>query len=212
MPILKGAVSYQRFRISAGKDLNPEQIVQKLRLFKFRPLHDHGFDQETAGWCTYLHEYDHEKELLVSDMLYDQKIILTLRHDAVALPKPLLKSLIKKSIQSYYHEHKKWPDRVVKKEIEQAEIQSLRARVLPKTRIVEAIWCQSSEELRIFSRSKALLDVFLDLFHNTFLEKPHHRDFAYEAYFIVHSLGQDAALMNPAHSPIFAPPVRIDVQ
>lgn len=212
MPLLKGAMSYQRFRVNADATLSPEQIIEKLRLFKFRPLHEHGHDEEAVGWSSYLAEYDDEKELEVSDILYDKKIILSLRYDAVSLPKPLLKSLVKKSITSYFHEYKKWPDRVTKKEIEQAERASLRARVLPKTRIVEAMWCQSSEELRIFTRSSSLIDRFLDLFNNTFLQKALHRDFTQDAYWFAHSSNSLQALSQIAHVPIFAPPIRIDIQ
>jgi len=209
MAIIKGAMSYVRFRLSSQFSLGPEHIVEKLRLFKFRPLHDRGVDQEAVGWCSYLNEFDAEKELVVSDILYDEKVILCLRHDALVLPKPLLKALVKKALAHYYEEHKRWPDRTVKNELEQKEIQLLRARVLPKTRIIEAIWDLKSNELRIFCRSKALIDRFLDLFANTFLEKPVHRDMAYEAYYGV----QNKDLLNPySHVPIFAPPVRIDVQ
>lgn len=212
MAILKGAMSYQRFRINFKADLNPDQILEKLKLFKFRPLHERGFDQESIGWCSYLNEYDEDRALVVKDILYDEKIVLTLRHDSIVLPKPLLKSLIKKSVVSYYRDHNKWPDRTTKKEIEQAETQALRARVLPKIRIIEAILDIKSQELRIFTRSKGSIDRFLDLFNNTFLEKPLHRDFAHEAYWFAQSQSLPEALNAYTHIPLFAPPVRIDVQ
>lgn len=212
MPLIKGALSYQRFRVEQDQGLSPEQIVEKLRLFKFRPLHDRGHDQETMGWSSYLAEYDTEKEIEISDILYDEKIVLSLRYDTVALPKPLLKSLIKRSLAAYHSEYKKWPDRVVKKEIEQAEIASLRAKILPKTRIVEALWCQNSQELRIFTRSSSLIDRFVDLFKSTFKFKAVHRDFVHDAYWFATSTNQIQELSLCAHAPLFAPAIRMDIQ
>lgn len=211
MAILKGAMGYQRFTV-AGEALSPEQILSKMRLFAFRPLHERGEDNESVGWSSYLSEYDHEKGLDTKDFLYGEKIILSMRFDAICLPHQLLKSLVKKSIASYQRENKKMPDRTTKKEIELAEAQGLRARVLPKTRIVEAIWCQKAAELRVFNRAAALTDRFLELFQETFLLRPSMRDFAHEAYFFAQGKGTPAAVELLSHAPIFMPPIRIDVQ
>jgi|HubBroStandDraft_4_1064222.scaffolds.fasta_scaffold625821_1 hypothetical protein len=210
MPIIKGAMGYQRYRISEAS-LSPEEVAKKLVLFKFRPLHAKGFDQESAGWCAYLAEYDHEKQIEIKDILFDEKIVLTMRFDCIALPKPLLKANIKKSLGAYYQEYKKWPDRVVKKEIEQAETMALRERILPKTRIVEAIWHLKSGELRIFTRASSLVDRFLDLFQATFLQRPSHRDFVFEAFHVAAKTGVGTKLEHLAHLPIFTSLQRSDV-
>ena len=132
MSVLKGALGYQRFSVT-GELLSAEQILEKLRLFKFRPLHERGDDKESAGWSSYLSEYDHEKNLEIRDFLYGEKIILAMRIDMIRLPSQYLKARIKKSLAEYQRDNDRKPDRTVKKEIEAAEIQALRARVLPKT-------------------------------------------------------------------------------
>lgn len=212
MPIIKGTMSYTRFMIKNEAELAPLSIIEKLNLFKFRPLHERGEDNETIGWCPYLSEYDHEKPLEVSDFLYDDKIVLSMRYDAIVLPKELLKVLVKKSLAAYFRDHKKFPDRTVKKEIELAEARGLRGRVLPKTKIVESIWCQKSEELRVFCRSQSLLDRFLELFQQTFLLKPERRDFPLEAMAYGRQKNIEIATTTLAHQPIFVPPIRVDVQ
>jgi hypothetical protein len=210
MSVLKGALGYQRFTV-AGEYLSAEHILEKLRLFKFRPLHERGEDKETAGWSSYLSEYDHEKNLEIRDFLYGEKVILAMRYDVISLPSQYLKARIKKSLADYQRDHDKKPDRTIKKEIEAAEIQALRARVLPKTKIIEAVWCQKAQELKILSRG-SLVDRFLELFQETFLIRPSLRDFAHETYWLSYSAGQAHALEHMAHEPIFMPPIRIDIQ
>lgn len=211
MPVLKGAMSYTRFMV-AGEHYSAEQIVEKLRLFQFRPLHERGEDKESNGWSSYLSEYDHEKKLEISDFLFGEKIILSMRLDSISLPSQFLKARVKKSLAEYQREHNQKPDRRIKKEIEAEEIKALRARVMPKTRITEAVWCQKSQELRIFSRTAALLDRFNELFQETFLIRPSQRDFAHEAYWHAQSAHNYASLEHLAHEVLFMPPVRVDVQ
>lgn len=205
MPIIKGTMGYTRFLVNNEAEMPFRSVVEKLNLFKFRPLHEKGEDNETIGWSPYLNEYDHERDIAHTDCLFDERIILSMRMDVITLPKGLLKMLVKKSLLVYQREHQKFPDRQAKKEIELHEAKMLRARVLPKTKIVEALWCPKDKELRIFSRSQSLLDHFLDLFEQTFLLKPIRRDFVVE--------GARAVNIEPlAHQPIFIPPIRIDVQ
>jgi hypothetical protein len=210
MPVLQGAMSYQRFRI-AKSELTAEQIVEKLRLFKFRPLHEKGDDNETAGWVAYQSEYDHEKDIETSDTYFDHKMILSLRVDTFSLPKALLKSMVKKSLSAYFRDHRKMADKTTRKEIELAEAQGLRARILPKTRLVEAVWSMDGD-LRVFSRSQALVERFLGLFQDTFLLRPERFDCAAQSYGFLTDNDKLIAMDALSHTPIFMPPMRVDVQ
>lgn len=210
MSVLKGALGYQRFSV-AGENMNAEQILEKLKLFKFRPLHERGEDKESIGWSSYLSEYDHEKNLEIRDFLYGEKVILAMRVDIISLPSQYLKARIKKSLAEYQRDHDKKPDRTIKKEIEAAEIQALRARVLPKTKVIEAVWCQKAQELKILCRG-SLVDRFVELFQETFLIRPSLRDYAHETYWLAHSTGEAHMVEHITHEPIFMPPIRVDVQ
>lgn len=204
MPIIKGTMGYTRFLVNSKVEIDG-LVIEKLNLFKFRPLHEKGEDSETIGWCSYLNEYDHERNIAHTDCFFDEKIVLSMRQDVITLPKGLLKMLIKKATQAYQREHQKFPDRQAKKEIELFEAKNLRARILPKTKIVEAVWYPKTQELRIFCRAQSLIDHFLDLFQQTFLLKPCKRDFVFEGLRLEN-------IENLSHQPIFIPPVRIDVQ
>lgn len=206
MSILKGTMSYSSFSIKSEAPLAPEAILEKLRLFKFKALHPHGEDSEAWGWCPYQAEYDLDKSIEIRDFLYDDKIVLSMRVDVISLPKELLKSNIKKSIKSYYQDHKKWPDKVIKKEIEKAEMKALRARVLPKTKIIEAMWDQKQGRLRVFCRAQKQLDQFNDLFAQTFLSRPLPKDFSGLA------LQHKEAIEALSFQPLFAMPQPVDVQ
>ncbi len=210
MPVLQGAMSYQRFRM-AKSEMKAEEIVEKLRLFKFRPLHEKGEDNETAGWVAYQSEYDHEKDIEISDTYFDNKMILSLRVDTFTLPKALLKSLVKKSLSAYFRDHRKMADKTTRKEIELAEAQGLRARILPKTRLVEAVWSMDGD-LRIFSRSQAMVERFLGLFQDTFLLRPERFDCAAQSYGFLTENDKLIAMDALSHTPIFMPPLRVDVQ
>jgi hypothetical protein len=201
MPIIKGTMGYTRFLVESP---TPQDVVEKLNLFKFRPLHEKGEDNEALGWCPYLNEYDHERAIFAKDCLFDDKVVLSMRHDSITLPKGLLKMLVKKSLAAYERDHQKQADRHVKKELELFEAKALRSRILPKTKLIEAIWCQKNKELRVFSRS-SMVDQFLDLFQQTFLVKPQRRDFIFEGM-------RESSIDSLTHQPIFMPPVRVDVQ
>ncbi|HXW52754.1 MAG TPA: recombination-associated protein RdgC [Myxococcota bacterium] len=212
MPILKGTLGYTRFLVKCPQPLPPSQIAEKLNMFRFRPLHPHGEDTESVGWCPFLWEYDAEKSIAESDFHFDQNIVLCLRLDSITLPKALLRATVKKALSAYATEHKRLPDKTVKKEIELAETLSLRSRVLPATKIIESLWCQDTGELRIFSRSRAQVDRFLDLFQTGFLLRPERRDFAHSAWQCADERNWLSDLTQLNHHPIFLPPVRIDVQ
>lgn len=204
MPIIKGTMGYTRFLVNSEAPISLGSVVEKLNNFKFRSLHEKGEDTETLGWSPYLNEYD-ERDIAHTDCLFDEKIVLSMRQDVITLPKALLKMLVKKGLSAYFKEHQKMADRQAKKEIELFEAKKLRSRVLPKTKVVEAMWCPKTSELRIFSRSQNLVDHFLDLFQQTFLLKPQRRDFVFE--------GARLTSIEPlAHQPIFQAPIRIDVQ
>lgn len=212
MPILKGAMGYTRFFLRDAHKLSPDVIVDKLAMFKFRPLHPRGEDYESAGWCAYRSEYDHEKDIVVKDFYYDQQIMLCMRVDVITLPKPLLKSLVKKSISAYAREHGRHVDKTTMKQIELAEAKGLRERVLPKITIVEAIWSQQDQSLRVFSRSQNVLKRFLELFEQSFSIRPERQDFPVQALDFADKKQLVPALENLKHQPLFMPPLRVDVQ
>ncbi|OPZ22584.1 MAG: hypothetical protein BWZ03_00745 [bacterium ADurb.BinA186] len=210
MPVLQGTMSYQRFKVTTS-DLTPQDVAQKIQLFKFRPLHPKGEDNESAGWVAFQSEYDHEKAIEVSDLYFDNKIILSFRVDTLSIPKQLLKSLVKRSLSAYFRDHQKMADKTVRKEIELAEIQGLRQRILPKTKLVEAVW-NLEGELKIFCRSHTLLERFLSVFQDTFLLRPERMDCAAQAYDYWYKNEAITAMDSLAHAPIFMPPLRVDVQ
>lgn len=213
MPILKGVMSYTRFLVPCEvKPFAVDEIVEKLMLFRFRPLHPRGEDKQTMGFCPYLFEFDDERPITMMDCFFDDKIVLCFRVDSIVLPINLLKAAVKKSLSVYQKDFKKLPDRTVKKEIEQAEAKALRARILPKSQIIESMWCQKSGEMRVFSRSKTLVDGYIDFFKQTFNLHPIKRDFAHEALVNAKSKSLELNAATLSHQPIFLPPMRIDVQ
>lgn len=212
MPILKGNMSYTRFLVKSESNLSGESIVEKLNLFKFRPLHPRGEDNETHGWCVFLSEYETDYDITIKDCIYDDNVVLTMRIDSMVLPKALLKSMVKKSLAQYQRDHNRFPDRTVKKEIELAEIQGLRARIIPRTKIIESVWCPKSNELRIFSRSKSVVDRYLELFQHTFMLQPQLRDFPKEGLIAAQNKNLASTLESLSHQPLFLAPIRVDVQ
>lgn len=211
MPILRGVMSYTRFIAKSQTNFTPDDIVNKLNLFRFKPLHPHGEDKETMGWCSYLSEYEHERAIKISDFYYDNKTIITLRLDSITIPKDLLKAMVKKSLRAYQNDHNSLPDKQIKKEIELAEAKALKARIIPKTKIIEAVWYNDSGELKIFSKNKTLLDHFTNLFQQTFLIRPIRRDPAHEALKFAEVNNNLSGLESMQHQPLFLPPIRVDV-
>lgn len=210
MAILKGAMTYTRYRVLSPSSLTPEAVLERMGLFRFRPLDPRGDDNETLGFCPFQNEYDDERPIAAQDFYFDGKIVLSLRIDSLRLPKDLLRTLVRKSIAAYQREHRKFPDKTTKKEIELAESKGLRAKILPKTKIIEAIWCQKSQDLRVFTRATASLDRFLELFQQSFLLRPERRDFPTEALTFSEKMQMDISA-HLDHEPLYVPPLRMEV-
>lgn len=206
MSIVKGTLGYTRFFLDNPVVRDPESIVKQLNLFRFRALHPMGEDVKTHGWCPYLSEFDTDKVIAIKDIFFDDLIVFSLRIDAISMPKDLLKSMVQKSCKNYFNDHKKWPDKMVKKEIEKAETRALRARILPKTKIVEIMWDQKQGVVRVLSRAQAQLDIFAELFLQTFQLRPKRADFS----LLVKDFKNQ--LENITHKPLFVPEPRQNVQ
>lgn len=204
-------MSYQRFLLKMP-ECPVEEVVMKLRLFKFKPLHERGIDNESQGWVSFNHEYDHEKNIEASDLYFDHKIIFSFRLDSISLPKPLLKSLVNKSLQAYRRDHGKMPDKTIRKELELAEAQALRQRCLPKTKIVEVAWDLKTGDFRIFSTSQPMIDRVISLFKSSFLVSPQKIDYAFAAYNQALKEQNISYLDSISLQNIFTPPQRVDYQ
>lgn len=178
-------------------------MVSKLNMFRFRALHEKGEDFESWGWAPFLSEYDTEKAIEDTDVIFDAGIVFCMRYDVIKLPKALLKANVKKSCKLYTQEERRLPDRVVRKEIELNEAKLLRSRILPKTTTVEA-FLEPSGELRVFCRQKAMLDRFKELFEQTLTLRLSRTDFAAAAMSHEGSVGE---LDMVHHRPIFSTPV-----
>lgn len=179
MSVLSGAMTFQRLYLPNDEKFNEDYIKERLGLFRFRPLHAQGIDNESLGFCPYRSEFDNEKAIEVADFLFDQAIIFSVRLDVIKIPRPLLKALVKKSVIAYQREHGKKADRTVIKEIEKAESAGLRARILPKSTIVEIVWQKNTNEILVLNRSERLVERFIDIFYQSFLVRPLKKDFAF---------------------------------
>ena len=203
-------MTFTRFRVTSPQEYSAEDIAVRLNLFRFRSLDSRGDDNETLGFCPFQSEFEDDKPIAVPDFYFDGKIALSLRIDVLRLPKEILRVLVKKNIATYQREFKRFPDRTTKKEIEIAESRGLRGKILPQTKIVEAIWCQKSQELRIFSRSTTVIDRFVEMFQQSFMLKPERRDFAFEA-FVFNEKKQLILPINFGHEPLYVPPLRMEI-
>lgn len=211
MPILKGLMSYQRFKLEINHKLDHSLFLERLNLFRFKPLKEQADDYETFGWVPYLWEYDEDKKIDEGDFLYDQRLIFCLRIDNIKLPRELIKNNTKKSIKNYYQQFNKWPDKVTKKEIEANEIRSLRAKMIPKTKIIEAILCLNKKEIRIFSKGSSHLDKFLEIFEQSFSLKLTRIDFAWYSL-NSQSIKTDFNSLLALHpAPLFQPALRTHI-
>lgn len=180
------------------------EAIEKLNLFRFRPLHEQGEDNETAGWVSFLAEYETQKPLEYKDVFFDGNMVLGLRIDVIKIPKPLLKANVKKSCDLYFAEHKRLPDKVVRKELERAEAKALRARILPHTKVIEAFIDINRREVRMLARPKALIDRFRELFEQTFMVHLNRDDFVAVALKNEKTAG---ALDHLHHEPLYSPAV-----
>jgi hypothetical protein len=167
MGLVSGPVSYRRYRVDkvpAPHDgLSPEAaLCDRLLNHGFRDIEPSSDVETTAGWVRIddacASDFSPEDEPLRSAAL----LVVRLRIDT-------LKAFVESAARARCRQQQR--ERLSGKEKTQLTLEikkDLRKRSLPKVQLVEVAWDLSSGQVRLFTTSNRVAEVFEELFGKTF--------------------------------------------
>ena len=116
MPILKGAVTFSRFRVEAEKRAAPDRkyLGRSLKARAFTPLDRDGPDERVQGFVELA---DRDATEFAAGELHDGSFALfSLRIDEIRIPSAALKAELERWGRKFQDEHQRPPGRYEKSE------------------------------------------------------------------------------------------------
>jgi DNA recombination-dependent growth factor C len=172
MGALRGSLSYLRFLVEGDVAKNPGSTYEKaLEARRFMPLTPTAETLESAGFVPLESPFDDEAPLTREVFLFGEIIAVTYREDAYRIPRPLLQRETKKRIDEIIKKEKRDPETVGKafvKAVEQSVLVELKARTIPRSKLVDVIWEPARNEARVFARGTIATERVAALFERTF--------------------------------------------
>ena len=165
--MLPGLNKYTRFYTAADRDVD---LIESLKARKFTPLTASSEADESIGWVPFEAPFDEGREFSDDNVRFGSRVVVSVRRDQIKVPKALLKREAQKRIKlmiedgtlSSIHD----VGRALMKTIEASCAVQLRARLIPKTKIVPVIL--DGEVLRVFSRGTFVVETIASLIERTF--------------------------------------------
>lgn len=174
MGLVSGRVSYRRYRVSKvpapreGMSFEAD-LCDRLMHNGFREIEPSSDVETSAGWVRIddgcVSDFSPKDEPLRSAAL----LVVRLRIDTLRVPNGTLKAFVESAARARCRQQQR--ERLSGKEKTQLTLETkkdLRKRSLPKLQLVEMAWDLSSGQVRLFTTSNRVAEVFEELFGKTF--------------------------------------------
>lgn len=168
MGALKGSASYLRFFVDGDPPRGFQNRFEKaIEARRFLPLGPDAPETESGGWVPMESPFDDELPITRDLFLFGDLIGLGFREDKVTIPRPLLQHLTSKKVAELEARGDK-VTRQTRRTCELAVFAELRARVLPRSRVLDLVWDLGSREVRMFGRGPMATERAAARFEMTF--------------------------------------------
>jgi hypothetical protein len=169
---LTGSLSYMRFLVDGAAPKNPGAAFEKsIESRRFVALSPGAETSESAGWVATEAPFDEARPLTRDLFLFGDLVVITYREDKWAIPRPVLKREVQKRIEKIIVEEKKDRDEIGRafvKAVEQSVLAELKAKTIPRSKIVDVVWDMARGEARVFARGTVATERIASLFERTF--------------------------------------------
>jgi recombination associated protein RdgC len=169
---LAGSLSYLRFLVDGDVAKNPGTVYERaIEARRFVPLTPAGDTLESAGWVPLEAPFDDERAITRDLFLFGDLVCVTYREDKYAIPRALLQRETQKRLDKIAHDEKKPRDemgRAFIKAVEAAVMQELKARTIPRSKLVDVVWDLPKKEMRVFGRGTIVTERVASLIERTF--------------------------------------------
>ena len=176
MPILRGSVTFARYRVERGEKSPSDArrwLLRGLKSAAFEPIDRKSEDDRAAGFAEL--ENRDQTEFAPSNLIYGERALVTWRVDQLRVSASQLREELERWAQSFEREHDRKPSRTERTQARGALRQQARTRALPSTRTHDIAWNLKSGELQIWSASRKVVDEIVLAIETAFEVRLHAR-------------------------------------
>ncbi|MBI2396015.1 MAG: recombination-associated protein RdgC [Deltaproteobacteria bacterium] len=170
MGALKGAITYAKFQVDgAVPDDVHQKYMARIRTRTFKPLQPEDEGDVAVGWVPIERPFDDEISFRTDGVFFGSYLNLALRMDRWRFPSSLVKAKMAAAERQWRQKTgKDRMSRTEKAELRELVDRRLRREGVPVSKAVDLSWNMASGELRLFGKSKVIVEHFLELFEKTF--------------------------------------------
>lgn len=159
MPVLKGAVTFARYRVQRSKDAPKDlkrSLSHALRRNAFEALDPTGDEDRAAGWVE-LENHD-STELAPSHFLYGDYLMVSWRVDTLRVPSNRVNAELDRWVRIHEAEKGEAPTRASKKAQKELILKKLRRQAFPVTRTYDLTWNLDKDLIYVWSSARKIID------------------------------------------------------
>lgn len=159
MPLLKGSVSFTRFRADLPRESSSaqaERLLEGLRLRAFEPIAVQGEEERAAGFVEL--ENHGATDFSPSASFQGAWLAFAWRIDTIRISAAQLREELAAWSQAFENENERPPSRFEKSEAKTALRKELRAVTPPTTKVFEVAWNIETGALQLFCLSRKIVD------------------------------------------------------
>lgn len=152
MPILKGAVTFARFRVEGYDEREKSWITKNLKVHPFEPIRKSSEDERSAGWVEL--ENRDAVDFATGGVHYGEYALFSYRVDVLKVPGGQLREELDKWLKVFEAEHTRPANRREKNDARAALKQKLRQQLSPKVKTFDVSWNLKTQDLQIWAASR----------------------------------------------------------
>ncbi|RYZ40448.1 MAG: hypothetical protein EOO71_16085 [Myxococcaceae bacterium] len=159
MPVLRGAVTFSRFRTEPSKEAPSDVkrwLTKGLKSHAFEPIDRRSEEERAAGFVEL--ENAEASDFSTTHLFYGEYALFAYRIDTLKVPASMMKAELDKWTSAFTKENSRPPARAEKTK-QRAELkQLLRQRAVPRTAVLDVTWNLKTQQVQIWAASRKTVD------------------------------------------------------
>ncbi|GEN10077.1 Putative exonuclease, RdgC [Myxococcus fulvus] len=167
MPVLRGAVTFSRFRVEPSKEAPSDikrSLPRGLKANAFEPIDRRSEDDRAAGFVEL--ENADAVDFSVGRVFYGEYALFSFRIDSLKVPAAAMKAELAKWTTQFEAENDRPASRAEKTQAKAQIKQMLRTRTTPRTNVLDVSWNQNTQQLQVWAASRKVVEEILIALEN----------------------------------------------
>lgn len=159
MPVLRGAVTFSRFRAEPAKEAPSDikrWLTRGLKAHAFEPIDRKSEEERAAGFVEL--ENNDSIEFPTSRLFYGEYALFSFRIDSIKVPAAAMKAELTKWAAAFEKENDRPPSRGEKTAFKAEIRQMLRNRATPRTAVLDVSWNLKTQQVQVWAASRKTVE------------------------------------------------------